>query len=166
MSTDPHASLRQLIEKASSTVEKLFKDTGRVHRVYHCITADGSQFVEPAAWLGSKDASITAAQRMMADKNVVAYVCLDEGWFLDVAKAEVTPAEMAEIERHGTAVRPNERVEAVMFCAEDRTGFMMGLRDIIRPPRGKATLEPLHYFEGGGFSGRMVGLLPKKGSLH
>lgn len=160
---DPLANLRRMIEKVSGATEPVFNAAGKLYRTYHCFADDGSHFAERAPWLGSKDASTEAVRRMMAEKNVVAYVCVDEGYVL--ATKGVTPQEKAELMEKGTAARPHERVEVALFVAEDHAGFTIGMRAIIRPPRGKPTLGPLR-FPDEGLDGRYVGLmtnvLPKR----
>jgi hypothetical protein len=54
-----------------------------------------------------------------------------------------------------------------MFQAEDNeAGLITGHREIVRPKNGKPYLGPLQMMPSGMQSeGRLVGLLPRKGSL-
>ena len=153
------SDLRQMIEAASSAVEKLFKIRGVIRPMYDCMTADGVRFVTPAPH-EDKDAAVAMMRALFVIKNVVRYVFIDEAWMLD-QKGDA--AEGARLEawaaKYGVASHPDRR-EIVMFIAEDLAGRLSAHRFILRPEHGKPRLSPLKFIPAETLAhGRMVGLL-------
>jgi hypothetical protein len=96
---------------------------------------------------------------------VVRYVYFAEAWTLHSNKL-VDDEELDRMMRKGLRNHP-DRVEVVMFTAEDNeAGLISGHRKIIRD-NGRPHLGPLEMLPSGTISeGRMVGVLPKpKGTL-
>jgi hypothetical protein len=92
--------------------------------------------------------------------DCVTVLYLDEAWALRKA----TRAEVEQASNFGVRNMP-DRCEIVMISVEDsRHGMVMAERDIIRHKKGKAELGPLHYYPVTEMEGRMVGLLPKRGT--
>lgn len=154
--------LRALIDYASGFAEKRFAKTGVVYPLWHAVKSNGESFVMPAP-AGGKDLGVAIIRAAFEIEDVVRYVFMDEAWTLD---QPVARAEIDFMQRHGVRAHP-DRVEIVMFSGEDAESgrMLMSKRRIIRPANGKPRLGPLEELPTGGHSeGRMVGLLPVKGT--
>jgi hypothetical protein len=119
--------------------------------------------------LESKDLAIALMKAMFECFHVVRYVHFTEAWTLDYRgeKArKITSEDLRKIKQEGLSQHP-DRVEVVMFQAEDNeAGLITGHRPIIRPNGKKPYLGPIEYLsEGMESEGRLVGLLPRKGTL-
>jgi len=161
--SDPFAKLHDLIRLTSKASENTFRKTGELYPMYHAFLPDGSDFIFVCPDVRSKDELVALARALFELKGVTAYVFIDEAWTLsqkaapDVNFDEVRQAFKQGIQDH------SQRVEIVMFAAEDENGMVMADREIIRPKHGKARLGPLRFHSGATkLEGRMIGLLPKK----
>lgn len=129
--------------------------------MYHAIKRDGTHFVFPAL-SSNKDTGVALARAAFELFDVVRYIFINEAWVLDARRRGMTAAESERIDREGISTHP-DRIEVVMFAAEDETeGMLMARRCILRPEHGKPKLTALEYMpDSGRFQGRMVGLLPR-----
>jgi hypothetical protein len=163
--------LRDLIEFASRFCDRHFADHGVIYPLWHAVTSKGETLIERPA-CDDKDLSVAMIRALFDLADVVRYVFIDEAWTLSRL---IQPNEEEKIYREGLSKHP-ERVEIVMIQGEDREcGQLMVHRNIIRPPKGKPYLGPLLSLDdlpfmphGGGVEhseGRMVGLLPKRGTM-
>jgi hypothetical protein len=160
--------LERLMMRASNFAESAMQEHGEVASIWHMIAADGQEIVELTPPFEDKDAAIGMIKAMFALADVVRYVHFTEAWTLDYRgeKARAfTKEEIDQIKREGVRNHP-DRVEVVMFQAEDNEfGMMTGHREIIRETGKPPYLGPMQMFEGKQSEGRLVGLLPRKGSL-
>ena len=160
-------TLREFIETASHNVEKIFRKTGVIRPMVHCVTRDGEVLVFPSLD-GDKDVAALMMRALFELRDVVRYVLIDEAWIVEALGENATPEKIAAVKKAaitGASASP-DRVEVVMFCAEDHAeGQLMGRRQIIRPqgPYAKPPyLAPIEIDpEGGMLQGRFVGLLPR-----
>jgi len=171
---DDAATPVDLIGFASLWATKAFRRDGEIHPIWHAITRDGEHLILPTPWgaPGERDHQTTAIRVLFELKDVVRYVMLHECWmarFDDVPDDAAAAALREELNRDGVQDRP-DRIEIVMFQAEvagqiARTAY----RRIVRPPRGRAYLNPLEWFPdaapGAYAVGRMVGMLPVRGAM-
>jgi hypothetical protein len=99
---------------------------------------------------------------MFALTGVTRYVFVCESWIL---LAEDAPIDMDAVQRDGIADHPGRREVVVLTAESERSGLLFGLRDIIRPAKGKARLGPLVVDQRSGLTveGRMSSMLPRKG---
>jgi hypothetical protein len=156
--SDAHANLRELIVIADDACQKIFRKRKEVLPMYHAIRADGSNFVFPAP-PGSKDISVALTRALFENERVIAYVFVDEAWTLHSA---IDAPKLKRVMKHGIAEHP-DRIEIIMFAAEDASGMMMAYRKIIRPAHGEAKLgDRIEFYEDVVMEGRMVGLLPRR----
>jgi hypothetical protein len=158
--------LREMIAFASEGSEVSFKKTGMVAPLWFGVTASGESFdLEPPH--PDKDFSIAMIRAYFALRNVVRYVSISEAWTIERALSD---DEVAWIATHGGVAAHPDRIEVVMINGEDRdAGLLTAQRRIIRPPRGRAYLAPLEIQDRTDIkqsSGRMVGLLPARGTRH
>jgi hypothetical protein len=162
--------LRAMLAYASDFCERRFAEHGEIVPMWHAVTASGENIIQPRPPL-DKDTAVAMIRALFEIRNVVRYVFFDEAWTL---LKLVGPDEMARIDRDGLAIHP-ERVEVVVFQGEDAEwGQITAQRKIIRPAAGKPYLAPLELLEDlahlppdrGAIqsSGRMVGLLPVRGT--
>jgi hypothetical protein len=154
-------SLRSLIEFASAQAEKLFRRQGSLLPMYHAIKTSGETVILPMPD-PDKDVGVAMIKAWFLLNDIDRYVFMDEAWILDTRPSGGTPEiDMEKIAREGLRKHPDRR-ECVHFSAENRRGeIMTGIRFILRPEHGKATLSPLRVEDmtGGTSEGRMVGLL-------
>jgi hypothetical protein len=163
-------TVRMLIECTSGAMATRFKNVGKISKMYHIVADTGEHYVVPMPPLDDPDLLAKLARMLMQHLNAVAYVHMDEAWTLPKDKLPQTREEADKIFSAGISEHP-DRVEIVVFTAEDQTGLTMAHRDIIRPQRGKAKLGPLIFdtddgstMSGGAWEGRLVGMLPQRGT--
>lgn len=156
------AQLREMIEAASSWVEKHFAKTGRILPMWHAVKANGEHAVVEAP-SGDKDTSVAMVRAFFELNNVVRCLFIDEAWTAQGGK------ELNEwVKQHDGNIHsyPN-RVEIVAFMGEDdRDGMITAHRRIIRG-QGKPKLGPLEFMDwtGGQSEGRLVGMLPRRATM-
>jgi hypothetical protein len=159
------SKVEQIISRAQTCVEKLFKNDGNIEMVFLAVKSDGTEFVIPPPPAPNKDVGTQMVRSLFAEEDVVAYVCIAETWFLETNDPKVR----SELMRLGTIRDHPLAREVVAFHGEDDTGHYAAMRDIIRPAKGKAKLGPLHYkmrpSDPGHGEGRMFGLLPRRGAM-
>lgn len=139
-----------------------FEKLGCMHPLYHMTDKDGNEHVIPAPPL-PKDLVVMLVRDMLKTMGATRVVMIDEAWVIS-GGAEVEGL----VEEHGSVEHTPGRIEVVIYAAEDETeGSIMASRQILRDG-DEATLGPLEFTsrERDQQSGRMVGLLPVKGSLH
>jgi hypothetical protein len=159
------SKVEQIISDAQAWAEKVFNDIGGIEMMFHAVRTDDAVLVIPAPPAPNKDAGRQIMQLLFAEEDVVAYVCVTESWVLETEDVKVRN----EVMRLGSIRDHPLAREVVIFHGEDDTGHYAAMRDIIRPPKGKAKLGPLHYtmrpgdhVHGGG---RMFDLLPRRGAM-
>lgn len=156
--------LRKLIDYASQFAEKAMQQHGSVSPIWHMITRDGKQIVELTPSLDKSEAMLLI-RTLMELQDVVRYVHFGEAWMVDL-RGRSGPVdgeeELAKMIASGGPSQHRDRIETVMFQAEDNeAGMMRGHRRIIRDT-AKPYLGPLEVLPLTGISeGRMAGMLPK-----
>jgi hypothetical protein len=161
MTTHP-PELAALIERASGAAAEIFCEAGEVLAMYHVVLRDGRELVLPAP-PGPKDLGIRIMRAAFAALDVTRYVFIDEAWMLD---GGVAAADLARVQREGIRAQPG-RIEVLMFGAEGASGMLLARRRILRPEGAKPELAALDFFsmgDGVALSGRMIGLLPARGT--
>jgi hypothetical protein len=159
------SKVEQIISGAQAGTEKVFKDIGHIEWVLFALKADGGLLAGPAPPAPNKDVAYQMMRWFFAEEDVVAYVCMTEGWVLegDDPKIKNEVMRLGRIRDHPLAR------EVVAFQGEDDTGVYVATRDIIRPSKRKAKLGPLHYRirpgDPGHGEGCMFGLLPRRGAM-
>ena len=152
--------LRDLIEFASSQIDKRFKNTGRILPMWHAETATETLIIVGPLSKDSKDATVAALAEIFREEKVLRYLFIDEAWMVTKPQESggFTPAEVERMRKHGVSERP-DRQEVIMINAEDKDIAMVGMRDIIRPAKGKARLGPLQVDTSHEMQSRWFGLL-------
>jgi hypothetical protein len=164
--------LRDMLACASDFCEQRFERDGAIEPMWHAVTASGESFIEHALPDFDEPEAIATIHALFDLRDVVRYVFIYEAWTL----AGLLPAdEMDRVSRSGLAAHP-ERIEVVTLQGEDRAcGQIVAHRRIIRPAGRQPYLgaletmeEVLHLPRGAAiqFQGRMVGLLPVRGTRH
>ena len=142
------SELRTMIEVASRLVEKRFRQTGRILRLYHAVDATG-EFVVPRL-SNDKDIDAMFVRALFEQRKVVRYILIDEAWVLDRKRGgpnAIPAAEMEWINQHGLEHHPDRR-EIVLISGEDKSGErLIGQRFILRPEHSRATLSPLEIID-------------------
>ena len=154
-----HPRLTRMIEKASRNIEQIFSFTGSVAAMWHYVRADGDEVVMLAPLDLDKDEAVLIVRKLLADENAVAVLFMDEAWSFVTSD----PQEAAEWLASGrnASTHPRRR-EVVHFQAEDETGALIAMRDIVRTPGQPPTLGPLVVEESDMAVGRFVGMLPRR----
>jgi hypothetical protein len=163
--------LRTLLASASLGCELSFDQTGMVAPTWYAIAASG-ELIELTPPHPNKNLAIVMVRAFFELHDVIRYVFVDEAWSL---RGKSSDSDLAVIEKHGVAGHA-DRVEVVMIMGEDRdAGMLAAHRRIIRPPHRRPYLAPLEMLSdlpnvprGATFqtSGRMIGLLPPRGTRH
>jgi hypothetical protein len=153
---------REMIETASQAVERLFARRGELAPVYFVEHNGGRLDIVPAPPC-SKDEAVALMRAYFAIHNVTRYVFVDEAWRVTIPRSPDAAATESFCREHGVSAHP-DRVEMILFVAEDELGIINAYRAIMRRGR-KSSLGPLEYDpEGGTYEGRMMGLLPARGT--
>jgi hypothetical protein len=163
--SDPDLNRREmtmevLLELASQFAQDRFDALGHLYPLWHAITSEGTHAVlQPKG--ATKDENVALVRAEFKQLDVIRYVYLDEAWMLEA------PDFSREVIERGIRHHP-DRVEVVMFSAEDRDrGQLAARRRIIRPPNKKPYLGPLELDPHSGFwAGRIVHLLTPPGRLN
>jgi hypothetical protein len=157
---------RDLIESASAQAESIFNKTGVVPPVWLVTTPDRRVLLPPPPHVRDKDIAMAMIRVALKKLDATACVYVDEAWLL-MGRAAKGQAEIEVAKVRGTIRDHPERVEVVVFNAEDATGMLMGYREIIRRPGSRARLGPLELplqdEPRTTYEGRMVGMLPQRG---
>jgi hypothetical protein len=157
---------------ASDFCERRFARDGTIEPMWHALTATGESFIERASTDFDEPEALATIHALFDLRDVIRYVFMYEAFTL----ARLLPAdEMDRVSRRGLAAHP-ERVEVVVLQGESREcGQIVAHRRIIRPAGRKPHLgaietmeEVMHLPRGAAirFQGRMVGLLPVRGTRH
>lgn len=158
---------RELIESASAKAERIFNATGKMFPMWHAFLSDGSERVIPPPPVDDKDVASVAIRVMLRMLDAVAVIFIDEAWMRIVKVKADSPegrAALDDAREHGVRNHP-DRIECVMFYAEDGTGSTTAWRRIVRKVNSRPRLGPLELNEDIHASeGRFVGLLPQRGA--
>jgi len=106
---------------------------------------------------------VTTLRKFVENNSVIAeliFLLVDEAWVVtetDESRSRAMMESGESLEHHP------ERMEWLIFMAEDASeGAVMAHREIRRDD-ARPELGPLVFSEGGTMSGRMIGLLPTMG---
>jgi hypothetical protein len=158
--------LHRMIKFASGICEAMFDRIGEVAPIWHMVTSDGREMIEPQPPV-DKDIANMLMRALFELANVVRYVYFGEAWIAILIDKtdEERDKLLQQIDRNGVASLPDaDRVEVVMLQAEDfEAGQILAHRRIIRG-KGKPRLGPLEIAPWGHSEGRMVGMLPRRGA--
>jgi hypothetical protein len=148
----------QLVKYAARKVEKLWKRQGEIHAMYHYVRSNGTHGViaAPVTADADKDVIVAFARAVFKTEDVVAYVFVTEIWEAIVLDGEKKP--------EGSLEHVAGRTEHVMLMGEDDKGMVYGKMEINRPKGREPYLSLLKFDRPGDMEGRMVGLLPQRGS--
>lgn len=153
------ASLRQMIDYASSFAERAFVKRGQVMPMYHVVTGDGENLVIPMP-SNDKNVAVAMMKKLFEVTKAERYIFMDEAWILTGKPGEIDEERAM---RKGIHDNPN-REEAIVFLAEDRERMLTARRMITRIGE-KAELGPLIIDEATSSEGRMIGLLRPAGAM-
>jgi hypothetical protein len=154
----------RLVKFAARRAETIFKRKGQVLWMYHYVCEDGNHglFVPPA-WCTSKDQIVAAAKALFEKERVIAYVFINEVWTLE--KPERTREQVdALLKQYGSLEHVPGRVENVLLMGEDAKGMVYGKMVINRPEGREPYLSKLEIQHPDSMEGRMIGLLPQRGT--
>src|ERR1700674_1763665 len=155
-----------LIMRLSKVAKKNFNEHGALPPVFCCITGDGRPFMLPAMMGADKEQSFAVARAVIQQLGVVLYVFVSEAW-VGMFAADISNAELREIDRHGLKDHPDRR-EAIVYNAEDREGNAVSAQQfILRPEVSKPVLSPLQFVElaPGQSRGRGANMFGKRTSI-
>jgi hypothetical protein len=154
-----HPRLTRMIERASRNIEQIFAVVGSVAAMWHYVKSDGDEVVMLAPLNLSKDDTVAIVRQVLADEDAVAVLFMDEAWSFVTSDPQEAAAWLASGRNASTHPR---RREVVHFQAEDNTGALIAVREIVRTPGQPPTLGPLVVEECDQAAGRLVGMLPRR----
>lgn len=156
-------NLRHEVEIVSRAAELKFAACKQLTPCWFCYSADGEHFTLDGPMM-DKDLTAKFIRFVFQEKDVVAYIFVDEAWVVEASAAEADKAT-AMAATIGLEHHPDRR-EVVVIHAEDASSNMSFHRDIIRPKGARAYLGPLIFHSDITRSeGRFVGMLPRRGPL-
>jgi hypothetical protein len=157
-----HPRLYRMITTASEHIDRMWKLAGSVASVWHYVRANGDEVVTLSPPV-PKDAGIALMRKVLAQEDAVAVLYFDEAWTFLTSDPQEAQRYVAS--GMGAAAHPR-RVEIVHFQAEDETGQLLAMRKIIRHAGRPPELGPLEIKDESIQSvGRMVGMLPRRGTM-
>jgi hypothetical protein len=163
--------LRRMLEIASVHCERVFAREGEVVPMWHAVCANGDHLIEPHPTMFEKPLAAALMRALFDVLDVARCVYVGEGWVVDVRGSDSDPKVKAALEaaRRGRVDQHPDRVEIVMLMGEDRdAGMISAHRRIVRPENRKPYLGALEIVtrpgDGVQSSGRMVGMLPARGT--
>jgi hypothetical protein len=118
-----------------------------------------------------KDLGIMVMRELLKSGIARRYCFIDEAWLLNRIfdkqyKDGISLEETQKIEREGLRNHP-DRIEGVIYSAEDSDCQVIAQQVITRPKKGYPSLGPLEFkimpSQRGYTMGRMVGLMPAEG---
>ena len=132
------AKLKELIERASSAADANLHRRRKPYPLGFAVRANGSKFAFRPESIEDEDSDTAVAdiRTLFLQNNVVCYVL--------------------------TLAAVSKGKHLVLFTAEDRSGLMVGRREIIMQPAPH--LGPLEIIDSDIAEGRFVGLLPHQQS--
>lgn len=153
-------TLREFIASASESIEAVFDHSGEIEPVWHCVKADGTEFLVRPPCV-DKDLAVTLLRSAFRMMEVRRCLFISEAW--------TAQGDRSEVERwiaNGRSLSEHpDREEIVMFSGEDECMSLSAHRRILRPANGKASLGPLRFLDDITISeGRLVGMLPRRGA--
>ena len=157
--------LDALVTFASTFAKLCFDTQGEFYPVWHMVHGDGKHCVLPPPPTNDKDEAVAMVKAYMLQNDVIRYVFTTEAWM--VARThEITDEEVNKIVATGPANEP-DAVEIIQILAEDQDyGEILGHFKINRPKAGKPFLSDFVLDDNPTIAeGRMVSLLPRKGTL-
>jgi hypothetical protein len=132
-------TLQEFVTGCSEAAAKVFHLRGHISPMWHVVTRDGKHLMTPSP-CPYKDDAVAPGEDVEA---------------LNARSRMLT----------GSLAHHPDRVEVLMLSGEDEnTGLCTARRVIHRPPHGKAYLGPLEIDTPTSSEGRMVGLLPQRGT--
>jgi hypothetical protein len=152
----------EFLDHTVASTRRLFDEVNEIHPMYHIITGTGEEVIVPRL-PGDKDRAVMAIRLLMKAARATRYAMIDEAWMLDTKdEALARRAQSGEV----SVKNIPGRKEVVIICIEDESaGEILAHMEIIRPEGEKPYLGPVIVQPEGGVSeGRMVGLLPGKGT--
>lgn len=161
-------TLQEFIVGCSYTAAKVFQLRGKLSPMWHAITRDGQHLMVPSPH-PDKDAAVTLMRALFELRDVVRYVLINEAWTVEVEQRwpgeEVEALNERSRQLGGILADHPDRVEVLMLIGEDETAGLCTARRVIhRPPNAKPYLGPLEIDEFEVSEGRLVGLLPQRGT--
>jgi transcriptional regulator with XRE-family HTH domain len=160
-------TLQEFVTGCSEAAANVFQLRGHISPMWHCVTRAGEHMITPSP-SDNKDTAVALLRAAFELHDVVRYVFIDEAWQVNVTGRLGEDAEALSARGRklgGTLQDHPERVEVLLLAGEDETaGMCTARRVIIRPPHGKAYLGPLEIDTPGFSEGRMIGLLPQRGT--
>lgn len=156
--------LREFVEAVDRRVQKMFRRKGEVLPFYHIIDGQGADVILPMP-PGDRDAAMIIVRAGFVVMDVRRYVLVIESWLKSPAADDANGEKLkAYMQNNSLADLPGSK-EVVMYAAEDENeGALMAQREIIRKA-GRPTLGPLEIHAFDGAEGRMIGMLPRKGTV-
>jgi hypothetical protein len=152
-------TLKEIIQHLGEKCEWFMAQQGFVTPMYHIVTRDGFHLIL-APPDKNKNIAVEKIRILLKLVDAVLYGFCDEAWMASYTPEEVQDPTIARPED-----RPN-REEIVLIQAEcEREGELTARRKIIRTKGKPPVLGPLEIDRYDQSSGRMVGILPQRGTV-
>ena len=154
-------TLHDFIIFVDERVTVVYQTLGEIQPMWHAVTASGEHRILPSPDM-HKDTAAILMREYFKLHDVKRYVFIDEAWQLETPVIDEN--EMREIARRGLEHHP-DRIEVLSYQAEDDSGLITAQRVITRLPSGKGQLGRLEFTQSQQSEGRLVGMLPVKGTV-
>jgi hypothetical protein len=173
----PLVSLEAMLRRAAKETEKAFNKFGGIDMCWLVDSPTEGQglIVTPANVPPGAPPELEAAAKnivkssiaekmreLFREKNVTRYVHIFECWTLERAKTEATMEDLCdEVKDAGGSIsNMPDRLEAMVFYADDGRESIVAMRKIIRAAERKPYLGALEILDGEMGGGRFTNMLP------
>lgn len=158
-------TLQEFIVGCSDAAAKVFHLRGRISPMWHVVTRDGEHLMMNH----DKDTAVALIRVAFELHDVVRYVFISEAWQVELktipGESFAESAARARELHAEPLANHSEGFEVLDLTGEDEAaGLITARQRIIRPTRSAAYLGPLEIVTPDFSEGRMVGLLPQRGT--
>jgi len=155
-------TLEEFVKEVDSVVMVIFHQTGEILPMWHTVHANGEIKILPNPSVISKSLVSKIMRKWFAINEVVRYVYVNEEWSV-MAKTEDVSSVKDHCETQSLEFHP-DRVEILMYSAEDDSGQVTASRQIIREDGKLPALGELEITRASVSEGRFVGMLAPRAS--
>jgi hypothetical protein len=157
------SSLKDFTIAAAETAAAMFAKQGnQLAPVYIALDRNGDYSIFPAP-PGPKDFSMMITRAYLEFIGATRVIYVDEAWTLEEPIVGVAKERLDQIEREGVKNQPGH-IECVLLVGEDATEPLVMFQRKINRDGDRVWLGPLVDISPDGAQGRMIGLLPVKGT--
>jgi hypothetical protein len=145
-------------------IVEVFLKLGEVRPMWHITMEDGRAAIFEHPLIDDKNLAMIMVKEMFEKEGVVEAVFVSEAWAATLPAKTTSEAEIEHWSRVGIVNHPDRR-EVIVYQAEDSQTSCSAHREITRDEEGGGHLGPLIVDDYKISEGRMIGFLPRRGTV-